>query len=79
MELFKAKVSVAEHFGRSIGTDLGMVKSEYQHVVVEPYAPTYVKKRIVTAAESDKYLGMVMLCLVYCSQFGELLSGIQTD
>ena len=79
MELFKAKVSVAEHFGRSIGTDLGMVKSEYQHFVVEPYAPTYVKKRIVTAAESDKYLGMVMLCLVYCSQFGELLSGIQTD
>ena len=52
LELLKAKVSVVEHFGREwgggvIGTDPGLVKSEYQQVAVEPDNPTYVKKRIL--------------------------------
>ena len=42
-------------------------------------APTDVKKRLVTAAAREKYLGMEILCLVYCSQFGELVSGLQNE
>ena len=36
-----------------------------------------VDKRLVTAAERGKYLGMEMLFSVDHSRFGELLSGLQ--
>ena len=48
-------------------------------MAVDPYSPTDVKKRLVTASAREQYLGLTMLCLVYCSQFGELVSGIQNE